>query len=402
MLSLSPTESLLLCTLVLLFGRFLSTKIGFLQRYSIPDPIVGGLIFAVLAYAASAWGGMQIVLETTIKPTLLLLFFGCVGLTANLKLLRQGGPRLISLLMVLVPFLILQNTIGLIFARLFDMHPLMGLLGGTITLVGGHGTGAAYAARFADVNNIQNIMALAMTSATFGLILGGLLGGPVAEWLIKKHGITPPSAAEKAASPGEADAVNNAAPPSAASFLISLAAVLLTLVSGSYLAMLVEEAPVSLPNFLWCLAVGVMIRNIGSKLGLQLDDRVTDIIGTVTLSLFLSFTMMTLDLSSAIRLAGPLAIILLVQAIVCALYSCFVVFRVLKRDYEASVIAGAFCGIGLGTTATAVANMQAITRRYGPAPQAFIVVPVTGAFLVDIMNVIILTSMIALPFVGGV
>lgn len=402
MLSLSSSESLLLCTLVLLFGRFLTTKISFLQRYSIPDPIVGGLIFAVLAYAVSTWGGLQITLETTINPTLLLLFFGCVGLTANLKLLGQGGPRLISLLMVLAPFLILQNTIGLILARLLDMHPLMGLLGGTITLVGGHGTGAAYATRFTDVNNIQNIMALAMTSATIGLILGGLLGGPVAEWLIKKHGIRNPSSSGKTAVEREADPKEKAALPSAASFLISLAAVLLTLVSGSYLAMLVENAPVSLPNFLWCLAVGVIIRNVGPKLGLQLDDRVTDIIGTVALSLFLSFTMMTLDLSSAIRLAGPLVLILLVQAIVCTLYTCFVVFRALKGDYEAAVIAGAFCGIGLGTTATAVANMQAIARRYGPAPQAFIVVPVTGAFLVDIMNVIILTSMIALPFVGGV
>lgn len=174
-----------------------------------------------------------------------------------------------------------------------------------------------------------------------------------------------------------------------------------TLTIGSYFATLVEGGPVSLPNFLWCLAVGIVVRNVGPRLGLDLDDRVTNIIGTIMLSLFLALTMMTLDISSAIRLAGPLAIILLAQAVACALYSCFVVFRVLKRDYEAAVIAGAFCGIGLGTTATAVANMQAITRRYGPAPQSFIVVPVTGAFLVDIMNVVILTFLISLPFVGG-
>ena len=402
MLSFSPTQSLLLGCLVLLFGRFLTSRISFLQRYSIPDPIVGGLIFALAAYGLASWANVHIVLETTMKSTLLLLFFACVGLTANLKLLGQGGPRLISLLIVLAPFLVLQNAIGLGLAWVLDMHPLMGLLGGTITLVGGHGTGAAYATRFADVNNIQDVMALAMTSATIGLILGGILGGPVAEWLIKRHKIKNGNAA----SPTEATSTEIVEKPeifpSTSSFLIALAAALLALICGAYLATLVENAPVSLPNFLWCLAVGVLIRNVGPKLGFHLDDRVTNLIGTIMLSLFLALTMMTLDLSSAIRLAGPLAIILLVQAIVCTLYSCFVVFRVLKRDYEAAVIAGAFCGIGMGTTATAVANMQAITRRYGPAPQSFIVVPVTGAFLVDIMNVVILTSMISLPFVGGI
>lgn len=404
MISFSPSQSLLLCCLVLLFGRFLTSRVGFLKRYSIPDPIVGGLVFALASYALATWGGVKIALETTMNPTLLLLFFGCVGLTANLKMLSQGGPRLISLLLVLAPFLVLQNLVGLGLAWVLDMHPLMGLLGGTITLVGGHGTGAAYAARFADVNNIQDVMALAMTSATIGLIIGGLMGGPVAEWLIKRHAIRNGAASD---SPENAttevpatEKMVDFPPPS--SFLMSLAAVLVTLTIGSYLATLVEHGPVSLPNFLWCLAVGVVLRNAGPLFGLHMDDRVTNIIGTIMLSLFLALTMMTLDLSSAIRLAGPLALILLAQAAICALYSCFIVFRVLKRDYEAAVIAGAFCGIGLGTTATAVANMQAITRRYGAAPQSFIVVPVTGAFLVDIMNVVILTSLISLPFVGGI
>ncbi len=403
MLSFTPTQSLLLCCLVLLFGRFLTARIGFLQRYSIPDPIVGGLIFAVAAYGLSTWGGVRIKLETSIQPTLLLIFFGCVGLTANLKMLSQGGPRLIALLLVLAPFLVLQNAVGLGMAWAMDMHPLMGLIGGTITLVGGHGTGAAYAVRFADVNNIQDVMALAMTSATIGLILGGIVGGPVAEWLIKRNGIkTPTTTVPSGEANTNAPATDAAAFPSTASFLTSLAAALATLIAGGYLATLAENAPVSLPNFLWCLATGVVVRNAGPKLGLTLDDRVTGIIGTIALSLFLAFTMMALDLSSTVRLAGPLAFILLVQAATCVLYACFVVFRVLKRDYEAAVIAAAFCGIGMGTTATAVANMQAITRRYGPAPQSFIVVPVTGAFLIDIINVVVLTTMISLPFVGGI
>ena len=400
MISLTPVQSLLACCLVLVAGRILTTRIGVLSRYSIPDPIVGGLLFAVLATALGTWGGIQISLETNIKPPLLLIFFGCIGLTADLKLLARGGPRLIAFLLALIPFLVLQNAVGLGLAWLLDMHPLMGLIGGTITLVGGHGTGAAYAARFADINNIQDVMALAMTAATIGLVLGGIIGGPVAEWLIRRHKLDPRMAG-KDANQVLPEVETTAEAPTATSFITSLTAVFVTVVVGTYLAGLVEDAPISLPNFLWCLATGAIIRNFGGYVGIRLDDRVSEIIGSISLSLFLGLTMMTLDLSSVVRLAGPLALMLVAQALVCALYAGWAVFRMLKRDYEAAVMAAAFCGFAMGATATAIANMQALTRRHGPAPESFIVVPVTGAFLVDILNVIVLTSLIALPFVGG-
>lgn len=379
----------------------MTSRIGVLARYSIPDPIVGGLLFAVLAYLLSTWGGVAVSLETSIKPTLLLLFFGCIGLTANLKLLARGGPRLIAFLLALIPFLVLQNAVGLGMAWLLDMHPLMGLLGGTITLVGGHGTGAAYATRFADFNNIQDVMPLAMTAATLGLVLGGVVGGPVAEWIMRRHKVS--GSLDHTATEGHqaADLTEDHQPPTAGSFILSMTAAFVCLVVGGILAGLVEDAPVSLPNFLWCLATGVLIRNAGPLVGIRLDDRATDIIGTISLSLFLGMTMMTLDLSSVARLAGPLALMLAVQTLVCALYAAWVVFRLLKRDYEAAIMSAAFCGFALGATATAIANMQALTRRHGPAPEAFIVVPVTGAFLVDILNVIVLSSLISLPFVGG-
>ena len=399
MISLTPIQSLLACCLVLVIGRVLTSRIGVLARYSIPDPIVGGLLFAIAAYLLSNWGGVGVSLDTSIRPTLLLLFFGCIGLTANLKLLAKGGPRLIAFLLALIPFLVLQNAVGLGMAWLLDMHPLMGLLGGTITLVGGHGTGAAYATRFADFNNIQDVMALAMTSATLGLVLGGVVGGPVAEWLMRRHKLAG-SLDQAAASHDAPDLSEDQAPSTSGSFIVSLTAAFICLALGGYLATLVENAPVSLPNFLWCLATGVLIRNGGARLGLKLDDRATEIIGTVALSLFLGMTMMTLDLSS-VALAGPLALMLAVQTLFCALYASLVMFRALKRDYEASIMSAAFCGFALGATATAIANMQALTRRHGPAPEAFIVVPVTGAFLVDILNVIVLTSLISLPFVGG-
>ncbi|UOF93569.1 MAG: sodium/glutamate symporter [Bordetella sp.] len=407
MISLSPVQSLLACCLTLLLGRFLSTRISFLARYCIPDPIIGGLIFATTTYILSKWGNVQISLETTIRPTLLLLFFGCLGLTAKLKLLAKGGSRLVILLLILLPFLVLQNIVGLGLAALLDMHPLMGLIAGTVTLVGGHGTSTAYASRFSDINNIQNIVALAMTSATIGLVLGGTLGGPVAEWLLKRHKIkTPVQNGETAIRTSESvyneNEIHHSEMNKPSSFVNSISAALITLVSGTYLSGLVDQAHINLPNFLLCLASGILIRNIGPSIGFCLDDRVTEIVSAIVLSMFLGLTMMTLDLASAARLAGPLAMMLGVQAIVCVIYCCIVVFRVLKADYEAAAIAGAFCGICLGTTATAIANMQAITKSHGPAPQSFIVVPIAGAFLVDILNVIVLTALISLPFVGGV
>ena len=403
MISLNAVETLLACCVVLLVGRVLTSRIGFLARYSIPDPVVGGILFALVVYAVFEQTGASVSLETSIRPTLMLLFFSCIGLTANLKLLVAGGPKLIAFLLVLAPFVALQNVVGLGMAWLLDLHPLMGLVGGSITLVGGHGTGAAYAGRFADVNNIQNIMALAMTSATIGLVLGGIIGGPVAERLIRRFsldGSLDGRAAVQAATP-QADHDEVQVAPDSGSYIVSLTVAFICLVAGAFLAGATEGSAVSVPNFLWCMVIGILIRNVGGRLGLKLNDQATEMLGTLSLSIFLGLTMMTLDIGSMMALAGPLALILVVQAIFAAVYASLVVFRALRKDYEAAVMSAAFCGFSMGATATAIANMQALTRRHGPAPQSFIVVPVTGAFLVDIINVVVLTTFLSLPFVGG-
>ncbi|ELI6424618.1 sodium/glutamate symporter [Aeromonas veronii] len=408
MINLTLTQSLLACCIVLLIGRFLVSKIPFLAKYSIPEPIIGGIVFSLCAFLLSNQFNISITLETSIRSSLLLLFFACLGLTANLSLLLKGGPRLIILLMVLIPFLILQNAVGLGLAWLLDLHPLMGLLGGTITLVGGHGTGAAYADRFADYYNLQDVIPLSMTAATFGLILGGVIGGPVAEFLLKRNPKIMTSSMHIQASHVHADTAHiddtietETKTISPSEMITSLTGALIALVGGGYLAIMMEDTSISLPGFIWCLAIGIVIRNAGPKLGFRLNDKATDAIGSLMLAMFLGLTMMTLDLASMSKIAGPILIILMVQTLVCVLYTIFVVFRMQKRDYEAAVLSAAFCGIGLGTTATAIANMQAITSRHGPAPQSFIVVPITGAFLVDIMNVIILSSLLSLPFIGA-
>lgn len=404
MISLSAVDSLLAACLVLLAGRLLTSRIGFLGRYSIPDPVVGGLLFAIGVFVLTRFAGLDISMDTDIRSVFLLIFFSCIGLTADLRLLKRGGPRLMVFLIALVPFLVLQNVVGLGMAWMLDMHPLMGLLAGSITLVGGHGTGAAYAAGFADLNNIQDVMALAMMAATIGLVMGGVVGGPVAEWLLKRYKLAAPGADAKsggAAAHAEALATDMQSPLDVSTFIGALTSVFVCLGVGQFLAGVFSDLPVNIPGFLWCLMTGIVIRNVGPLVNVEPDDRASDIIGSLALSLFLALSMMTIDLESAMQLAGPLALILAVQTVVCMLYAAWGVFRIVRKDYEAAVISAAFCGFCLGSTATAIANMQALARRHGHAPEAFIVVPITGAFLVDVLNVMVLTMFISLPFIGG-
>ena len=402
-ITLSAVDSLLAASLVLLVGRLLSARVGFLGRYSIPDPVIGGLLFALGVFVLSRYMGIGFNMDTSMGSTFLLIFFSCIGLTANLRLLKRGGPRLVMFLLVLAPYVVLQNAVGLGMAWLLDMHPLMGVLGGSVTLLGGHGTGAAYAVGFADVYNIQDVMALAMMAATIGLVLGGVVGGPVGEWLLRRYKIVGPGArgAQTQRESVPEATVDARQPMDTFTFVGTLASVFVCLGVGEFLAAAFSDLPVNIPGFLWCLLTGIVIRNVGPMVKVQPNDRASDIVGGVALSLFLALSMMTIDLASAMQLAGPLVLILALQLVVCILYAVFVVFRMMRKDYEAVVISAAFCGFGMGATATAVANMQALSRRHGEAPEAFIVVPITGAFLVDVMNVMVLSMLISLPFIGG-
>lgn len=397
-MTLQPVETLLATVLVLLLGRHVNRLIPLLSRYNIPDPITGGLLFALGMLLVGSVTELRLEFDVTLKPVLLLAFFAAVGLSANLGLLRQGGKRLLLFVLVLAPFLVLQNLTGLLIAWGLDLHPLMGLIGGTITLVGGHGTGAAYAERFAEVHNIQSVMELAMTGATLGLVLGGICGGPLAQWLIRRHPLAGTDGQAAAAQPS---ADGDAAPISAASLIPVLAAVLVAVLAGQWLADLVSGAPVTLPSFLWCLLLGVLIRNCGHLVGLRLNDAAIELVSSLALALFLAMTMMALNLASVASLAGPLLLILLGQVVLVLAYGGALVYRAVGRDYESAVMSAAFCGFALGATATAIANMQAIVQKYGPAPQAFLVVPLVGAFLIDLINALVLTGFLALPGMGS-
>jgi ESS family glutamate:Na+ symporter len=395
-LTLDPVVSLLAAVFVLLIGTVVNARVAVLSRYNIPDPVTGGLLFA--AVAAVAWGttDLRIVMDQQVKPVLLLMFFAGVGMCADLRMLRRGGKALVLFLLVLLPFILVQNVVGVAAAYALDLHPIFGLVAGSITLVGGHGTGAAYAQRFAEVNNLQAVMELSMTVATIGLIVGGVIAGPVAQFLISRHGLR-----SQAVEPLAADSAEAPVGIGTVGTIGSLAGILAAVVAGRWLAAEFSGGTITVPAFLWCMILGVAIRNLVPFTGVRLDDRASDLISGVCLSLFLVMTMMTLDLVEVALTAGPFVVIIAAQIVAISLYAVLVCFRVMGRDYEAAVASAAFIGFNMGSTATAMANMQAITTRYGPAPQSYLIVPLSGAFFIDIMNAFLLTGALALPFIGG-
>lgn len=396
-IALPILPSLLAACLVLAMGGLLTQRVALLARYSIPAPIVGGLLFAVLALLAERTTGLKFTLDTSAKGPLLLMFFALIGLTADLTLLRLGGARLLRFLLVLFPFLVAQDVLGVAVAHLLGLHPVLGLVAGSVTLVGGHGTGAAYAERFAEEHDLLGVMGLTMTSATIGLVIGGIIGGPVAERLIRR---VPRADAPPPADGGVVGGPVNT-PVGTLSFTASLAAALAAVIAGRALGSMLQDSAITVPDFLWCLIAGLIIRNGGAAIGVRLHDASSELIGSLCLSVFLSWTMMTLDLGTGVLLAGPLLIILVAQTVLVAAWATYVLFKSVGGDYESAIFAGAFCGFAMGATATAIANMQALTRRHGPAPQAFVVVPVVGAFFIDLMNLAVLTVFLLPGFIVG-
>jgi ESS family glutamate:Na+ symporter len=390
--------TILAAFLVLAAGRALVARISFLKRFSIPAPVVGGVLVAVLLALADAFGGVRVSFDMALRDNLLLMFFTTVGLSADARMLARGGPKLVLFLAVSAAFIVVQNLVGIAAALAMDLHPVVGLLGGSITLTGGHGTGAAYGSRFGDTMNIVGAMELTMACATTGLVLGSVLGGPLAQYLVKRYKLTAPAEVAATAAAHEAEAGDAI---SSQSVLNVMFAILASLAVGKWLAQIVQGTGVILPDFLFCLLLGVVIRNVSTVLpAARVSAATVDLLGSVSLSLFLVMALMGMRLVDLVSLAGPLLVILALQAVAMALYAVFVTFRAMGRDYDAAVLAAGHVGFALSSTAAALAIMKTITERNGPSPLAFVVVPMVGAFFIDIANALVIQGYLALPFFG--
>jgi len=398
--NLDTLETLMGASLVLLLGRQILARTAILRTYSIPEPVVGGLLIAFLAFALRAFFRIDVRFDTTLQTPLMLTFFATIGLNADLAGLKAGGRSLIVFLGVVVGLLVMQDALGLVLAWALGQERLLGLLGASVTLSGGHGTGAAWAKVFAERHGLASATEIAIACATFGLILGGLIGGPVARFLITRYSLVPNPESDAAGMSGfeQPKAVR---PITANAVIETIALIAVCLAVGSALASWLAGTALELPAFVCVLFVGVVLRNgLAMRGWYQVFEDEVSLLGNVSLGLFLAIALMSLRLGDLASLALPLFAILVVQAIAMAAYAIFVTFRVMGRNYDAAVLAAGHCGFGLGATPTAIANMQAITERFGPSHLAFLVVPMVGAFFIDIANAIVIKLFLLLPIYG--
>ncbi|CBJ79381.1 glutamate transport protein (GltS family) [Xenorhabdus bovienii str. Jollieti] len=389
--------TLVAATLVLLLGRKLVQSIPFLEKYTIPEPVAGGLLVAIVLLAVKQSTDWEISFDLSLKDPLMLMFFATIGLNANLASLKAGGKFLVLFVFVVIGLLLVQNTVGIALAKMLGLDPLMGLLAGSITLSGGHGTGAAWGKVFSERYGFDNATEVAMACATFGLILGGLIGGPVARFLVKNTK-APGLGVDDAEIPTAFEKPYTGRMITPLVMLETIALISICLLAGSYIEKQLEHTMFELPTFVCVLFVGVILSNGLSLLGFyRVFDRAVSVLGNVSLSLFLAMALMSLKLWQLASLALPMLVILVVQSIVMALYAIFVTYRVMGKNYDASILSAGHCGFGLGATPTAIANMQAITDRCGPSHMAFLLVPMVGAFFIDIVNAAVIKIYLLLP-----
>ncbi|WP_299809556.1 sodium/glutamate symporter [uncultured Shewanella sp.] len=399
--SIGELESFLVAILVLFIGHSVNRHVPFFKKYNIPEPIIGGLVVAAVITVLH-FQNITLAFSLPMQNTLMLMFFSTVGLAASYRLLARGGKKVFIFLGIASIYIILQNAVGVSLAAALGLEPLMGLVAGSITLSGGHGTGAAWSQTFAEQYNM-NTLEFAMAAATFGLVMGGIIGGPVAQRLIDKHKLESSYGIGGNHHKDHPDLVTydqlEIDNVTAKSVLETLFIIMLCVAGAKWVSYLVASFDISwlkMPDFVYALFLGVMITNLTEMTrGYKMNNECVDILGTVALSLFLAMALMSLKLWEIFDLAIPLLIILIVQTVVLACFAYFVTFRVMGSNYDAAVMAGGHCGFGMGATPTAVMNMGALVSRNGPSPQAFMVVPIVGAFFIDIVNLVVLQGYIS-------
>lgn len=374
--------------LVLFLGIYLNERIPILKRNYIPPAVTGGLVFGVFAGCLHAFAHIELAFDMRFRDLLLLVFFSTVGLSAQLSGLLRGGRALLVMIGLAAVFLLCQNGVGVGLARLFGKAPAYGLMAGSVSLAGGHGTAAAWGAQ-AEAAGYTNASAVGLVFATLGLIAGGVLGGPLARFLIQRNGLRGP---EERHSEAEA-----AEPPKMKRHMVidehPLFPVLRTLLILAICASVGDAVNrflfgrgLLLPGFLTSMLIAIILTNGFDLLGRPLQPKMTKAFGDVSLQIFLTMSMMSMQLWHITAAAGVVTVVIIVQILVALLFAALLVFRVMGKDYDAVVLAAGFVGLCLGATPVAIANMEAVTRHYGMSTKGFVVIPLLGAFFIDLLN----------------
>ncbi|QRP64827.1 sodium/glutamate symporter [Rhodanobacter sp. FDAARGOS 1247] len=400
MLNLDAIQSLACGGLFLLVGYAIRKRVPLLARFSIPAPVIGGLLVALALLACRQWEVTPVRFDTTFKQPLMIAFFTAIGFNASTSLLRIGGRQLLLFLGLASGLAVVQNLVGIGLATAFGLPPLFGVITGSVTLTGGPATGMAFAPVFAEAG-VHGAASVALANAMAGIVLGSVIGAPVATMLIERLKLRTPTGAPRAAS---AVAVTLADEPPAGAPRVEEAAysglrnfvwLLLAMGLGAWISGGLGQLGLTLPAYIGAMLVGALIRNIDDRHGwFGLSMPTIDVIGNTCLSLFLVMALMDLHLWELSGLALPLLVNLGVQSLIVVAFCCWPLLQLMGRDYDAAVMASGFIGFMLGTTANAMAVMSSLTERYGPATRAFLVAPIVGAFLIDFTNALVITGFI--------
>lgn len=391
MIELGPRQTVIVAILVLFLGKYLTSKIAFLREYNIPEPVSGGLIASILFGILFGAFDLEFQFALGLRDTLLIMFFTTIGLSSKFSTLIQGGKPLLILLVVAVAYLFIQNFTGLAVAQVTGQPAEIGLLGGSVSLSGGHGTAIAWAPRFIDQYGITNAMEVGIACATFGLILGGVIGGPIAKFLITRYRLSPSH--DRALTIGVPHE-RGETPIDYQHMLNVILIISASIGAGLSLNALVGGWGLNLPDFVACLFAGILVTNLGPLVFRRVHwperSKSLALISDLSLGLFLAMSLMSLQLWTLAGLGGSILLLLVAQVVVITLFVVFVVFRLMGRDYDAAVMSAGYAGLALGATPTAIANMTAVTEKFGASAKAFVVVPLVGAFFIDIANALII------------
>ena len=392
-IQLDMYQAAAVAALVLLLGRFLVRNLDLLRRYCIPEPVAGGVVFALAHLALRQAGILEISFDSTLQTFFMVVFFCSVGFTACFRLLKKGGLQVLLFLGIAVMMRVLQNGLGAFIASAFGLDPRLGLATGSIPMVGGHGTAASFGPLL-EKAGVSGASAVAIASATFGLVAGCVIGGPTAVSRIRQKKL---HSFETATGSNEVVVDKNEVTGAIDSdrFLNAALCLALAIGAGTVVSAWLNKV-FTFPIYIGAMLVAAFIRNTTDMAGKEIPMEEISTIGSFSLSLFLGLAMMGLKLWELADLAVPMVVMLVAQTVLMMVYAYFVVFNLLGKNYDAAVMTSGFCGFGMGATPNAMANMQAITQKYGPAPTAYFVVPLVGSLFIDFMNTIVITSFLNL------
>lgn len=392
-IQLDMYQTLAVAVLVLLLGNYLKKKIYFLQKFCIPAPVIGGLIFAIMTCICYVTGIAEFSFDDTMREVCMVFFFTSVGFQANLKVLKSGGKSLIVFLGLVIALIILQNLTAVGLAKLLNLNPLIGMCTGSIPMVGGHGTAGAFGPVLEDLN-IKGATTICTAAATFGLIFGSLIGGPLGKRLIEKHSLLNTAANEDDSLLVEDEKKHERHTNMYADAVFQL---ILAIGVGTIFTMLLTKTGLTFPIYIGAMLAAALMRNICEYTGIatihmgEIND-----LGGISLSLFLGMAMITLRLWELASLALPLVILLAAQVLLIIIFTYVIEFNIMGRDYDAAILVSGTCGFGTGATPNAMANMQAVCDQYVPSIKAYLLIPLVGSLFADFLNSLVITFFINL------